>query len=84
MSVASKPVRSFEEQGMAKDGETEEGQKDDKKRREERELGRDKSPPLPRHLHKTRSLFMRNIPPSICKEEIVNVSLNTHAHTHSK
>ncbi|XP_062384612.1 serrate RNA effector molecule homolog [Sardina pilchardus] len=31
--------------------------------------------PLPRQLHKTRSLFMRNIPPTICKEEIVNLCM---------
>lgn len=88
MSVASKPLRPFEEERKAKDGENEEVeeeqvQKDEKKIREERELGRDEPPPLPRYLHKTRSLFMRNIPPSICKEEIVNVSLTTHTHTES-
>ena len=57
------------------DGGEERGEGDKEARRD--------APPLPRQLHKTRSLFMRGIPPSICKKEIVNVSLHTLTHTHT-
>ncbi|KAL2087883.1 hypothetical protein ACEWY4_016711 [Coilia grayii] len=48
----------------------EEGRAEDRKKKEESQWA---VLQLPRHLHKTQSLFLRSIPPTICKEEIVNL-----------
>lgn len=51
--------------------------KDDAEKEDEEEKKEDQ-PPKPRPLHKTCSLFMRSIAPTISKAEIVAVSINAH------
>ncbi|XP_042558797.1 serrate RNA effector molecule homolog, partial [Clupea harengus] len=64
-----------EERGDEREEERGDERGDDggEKRGEGDKEARRDAPPLPRQLHKTRSLFMRGIPPSICKKEIVNL-----------
>ncbi|TRY57262.1 hypothetical protein DNTS_003311, partial [Danionella cerebrum] len=59
-----------EEEGEAADGKEED--KELKERAKDKEKKpKDDQPPRPRPLHRTCSLFMRSIAPSICKAEIV-------------
>ncbi|XP_036380586.1 serrate RNA effector molecule homolog isoform X1 [Megalops cyprinoides] len=69
------------EEGEDKEEEEEEGEADVKERKEEKPKEREKEreekkakeelPPRPRPLHRTCSLFMRSIAPSISKAEII-------------
>lgn len=66
-----------------KEEEEEENEDEEKQKQKEREKEKEKEekkpkddlPPSPRPLHKTCSLFMRNIAPSISKAEIIAVSI---------
>ncbi len=53
-----------------------EEQKEREKEKEKEKKPKDDQPPRPRPLHRTCSLFMRSIAPSISKAEIVAVSVH--------
>lgn len=56
------------------EGKRDEEEKEEQESGEEERESQRNSPLPPRPLHKTQSLFLRSLPPTICKQDIVNVS----------
>ena len=67
LEEAKETEKAKKEAAEEDDGELKDG---DKEGEEENEL-------VPRPLHKTYSLFIRNVSPTITKQEIISVSLST-------
>ena len=65
----------MDEDGDTKRSSRSEGEAEDKKKEEEEEEEEEDLTPRPRALHKTASIFLRNLAPTITKQEVEAVSL---------